>query len=256
MAKSVSLEEMILEALERTLAAPEPRKLHGTKASPGVFLSSNAAAKSAAQQCLDLGLIEQRGEQKSKTKSAPLYGIAPAGVAFLLDHSPVQQALRSTSLGVENLQQLTGACQRTLAQVQQHLAQLSEVVRTTAARVQPPDVKSLLAAAHKSPAPSAAAPAPGEPGGSLAELQAELLAHLQQQKRQAPLRPVELPQLFRSARSRQPALTLGQFHDALRRLAEARRIRLSPFTQAMYQLAEPECAMIIGREIMYYADSV
>ena len=85
---------------------------------------------------------------------------------------------------------------------------------------------------------------------------AELFRHLQQQKRQTPLRPVDLPQLFRFARSRQPALTLGQFHDLLRRMAEARQLRLSPFTRAMYQLPEPECALIVGREVMYYAECV
>jgi len=82
-----------------------------------------------------------------------------------------------------------------------------------------------------------------------------MLSYVQSQKRQTPLRPVELPQLFRFARSRQPALTLGQFHDLVRRMAEARQLRLTPFTQAMYQLSEPECAMIIGREVMYYVEA-
>ena len=83
-----------------------------------------------------------------------------------------------------------------------------------------------------------------------------LLQHVQQQKRQAPLRPLDLPQLFRFARSRQPALSLGSFHDLVRRMADAGQVRLSPFTQAMYQLPEPECAMIVGREIMYYVEGV
>ena len=84
----------------------------------------------------------------------------------------------------------------------------------------------------------------------------ELLQHVQQHKRQSPLRPIDMPQLFRFARTRQPALSLGQFHDLVRRLTEAGRIRLSPFTQAMYQLPEPECALIVGREIMYYVEGV
>jgi hypothetical protein len=84
----------------------------------------------------------------------------------------------------------------------------------------------------------------------------ELQQHVQQHKRQSPLRPLDLPQLFRFARSRQPDLSLGQFHDLVRRLSDAGRIRLSPFTQAMYQLPEPQCAMIVGREIMYYVEGV
>jgi hypothetical protein len=88
------------------------------------------------------------------------------------------------------------------------------------------------------------------------ELPGELLARLQQHKAQSPLRPMDLPQLFRFARSKQPAVTVGQFHDLLRQMVTAGQIRLSAFTQAMYQLPEPECAMILGREIMYYVERV
>jgi hypothetical protein len=182
--------------------------------------------------------------------------VTPAGVAYLLERDPVQQILTATRDGVDRLGQLTEACQRTLVQVQQHQAQLRDVIQHAAARLQPPDVQQMLAAAQPAPASGDTAVRSGGPGPADAELLGELLRFVQQQKRQASLRPVELPQLFRLARSRRPALTLGQFHDAVRRLAEARQIRLSPFTQAMYQLAEPECAMISGREIMYYVDDV
>ena len=250
------MDELILEAIERALADPVPRKLHGTKASPGIFLSSNAAAKAAAQRCLELRLIEQRGELKSKAKAVPLYGVAPAGVAYLLERDPVRNLLTSTQAGVEQLSRLAADCNQTLAQVQRQLATLGDVVKTTAARLQPPDVGKLLAGMQQAPTPGAGADAIGGHSPPNAELQGELLSFVQQQKRQAPLRPVDLPQLYRFARSRQPALTMGQFHDLVRRLAETRQVRLSPFTQAMYQLTEPECAMIIGREVMYYVEGV
>ena len=40
MAKSVGVDELILEAIERSLANPGPLKLHGTKTNPGVFMST------------------------------------------------------------------------------------------------------------------------------------------------------------------------------------------------------------------------
>jgi hypothetical protein len=252
MAKSMSTEDLILEALERALADPEPRKLHGTKASPGIFLASSAPAKAAAQQCLEQNLIATRGELKSKGKMVPLYGVAPAGVAFLLEHDPVRKLLTTTQAGVEHLSRLAAGWNQTLVQVQQQLAVLGDVVQHAATRLQPPDMSQLLAGMQRPSAPAVnSATALGTP-----DLLPELLNFVHQQKRQAPLRPVELPQLYRFARSRQPALTMGQFHDQVRRMAETRQVRLSPFTQAMYQLAEPECAMIIGRELMYYVDSV
>ena len=259
MAKSVNMDELILSALERAVSDPTPRKLQGTNAKPGIFVGSTAAVKAAAERCLELGLIEMRGEQKAKNKAVSLYGIAPAGVTYLLEQSPAYQALRTAQAGVAGLSDWTAACQRTLSQVVEHLGKLREVVQHAAARVQPPDIKPLLAAlqpARTEPAPAAVAAPPAASAGLTPELTNELLRFVQQQKRQAPLRPVELPQLWRFARTRLPALTLGQFHDAVRRLAEARQLRLSPFTQAMYQLAEPECAMIVGREVMYYVESV
>jgi len=266
MAKTASPEELVLEAIERALADPTPRKLHGTKANPGIFVASSAAAKAAAQLCLERGLIVPCGEQRTKSKVVPLYGIAPAGISYLLAHDPLRQLLTATQDGVARLAQTSAECQQTLERVQQQVAKLGDVVQHAATRIQPPDVEKMLAAARTAqhgagvetgrPLVSGSGSGGGATGAPSPQLADELLQHVLQQKRQSPLRPIDLPQLFRFARSRQPALSLGQFHDLVRRLADAGRVRLSPFTQAMYQLPEPECGMIVGREIMYYVEGV
>jgi hypothetical protein len=274
MAKTASTGDLIREALERALADPTPRKLHGTKANPGVFLTSSAAAKAAAQQCLQQALIVVCGEQRTKSKVVPLYGLAPAGVAYLLEHDPLQQLLAATQDAVERLIQTGTDCQQTLTRVQQQAVRLQEVIQRAAAQLQPPDLEAMLAAVQTVSSQGQGADRPGpdgrsarvsEPtvghgasvsGASSSRLADELQQHVQQHQRQSSMRLLEMPQLFRFARSREPALTLGQFHDLVRRLSDAGRIRLSPFTQAMYQLQEPECAMIVGREIMYYVEGV
>lgn len=283
MAKSAGVEELIFEALERSLADPRPRKLHGTRTNPGIFLTRSAAAVEAARRCLEQGLIAPRGEERTKSKATPLYGLGAAGIRYLLEHDPLRQLLAATQEGVARLGQASADCQQTLAKVQQQAAQLQEVVQQAAQRLQPPDLEKMLAAAttpgdaaaargaapavdaRKARETAAVAGGPGvesglaraaKPTGAESQLGEAVLQHLRQHKRQTPLRPLDLPQLFRFARSRQPALSLGAFHDLVRDLADAGQIRLSPFTQAMYQLAEPECAMIVGREIMYYAECV
>jgi len=265
MAKAASVQDLVLEGVERALAEASPRPLHGTKANPGIFLSKTAAAKQAAQQCLDLGLIEKRGEQKGKGKGKPveLYGIAPAGVAYLVEQDPVSRLVQATSGGVDNLAQVAGACQRTLEQVQRQLGQLRDTMAGAADRLRPPDIKRLLESVRslqpsRVDASAAAVSSSGAGGGAThdAELELHFIKYLCGHKQQSPMRPVELPKLYRFARSVRSDLSLGQFHDTLRRMAAARQIRLSPFTQAMYQLPEPECAMILGREVMYYVDGV
>jgi len=166
--------------------------------------------------------------------------------------------------GIARLAQSSADCQQTLVRIQQQVIRLQEAVQNAAARLEPPDIQKMLAAASavqeaarkaQPPAvPPAASPAPAAPAA--ADLGTALVQHLQQQKRQAPLRPLDLPQLFKFAQSRQPSLSLGAFHDLVRGLAERGRIRLTPFTQAMYQLPEPQYALLVGREIMYYVEGV
>ena len=261
MAKSAGVEQLVFEALERTLADPSPKKLHGTKTTPGIFLAKSADAVAAAKRCLEQGLIVPRGEVRTKAKATPLYGLGPAGIRYLLEHDPLQQLLAATHEGVARLSETSAACQQTLVDVQQQATRLQEVVQQAAQRLQAPDVERMRAAIT-APGTAAAAvvgagvsPAAGSSRGD-SPLGEAVVQHLRQHKRQTPLRPLDFPQLFRFARSQQPALSLGAFHDLLRQLADAGQLRLSPFTQAMYQLAEPECAMIVGREIMYYAECV
>lgn len=265
MAKAASVEDLVLEALERALGDPVPRPLHGTKANPGIFLAKTAPAKEAAQRCLDAGWIEKRGEQRAKGKGKPvgLYGIAPPGVVYLLNHDPVLRLVQATSDGVDNLTQVAHACQRTLEQAQQQLGQLRETMAGAVARVQPPDITRLLQSLQTPQSAGNERRAGGVPvsqNAGAAELDRELelhfIKHLRGQKQQSPMRPVELPQLYRFAKTVRPDLSLGHFHDIVRRMAAARQIRLSPYTQAMYQLPEPECALILGREVMYYVAGV
>ena len=60
--------------------------------------------------------------------------------------------------------------------------------------------------------------------------------------------------VFKALQACNQALTIGQFHDALRRLQAGGKIRLTPWTQAMYQLTDPETCLLCGREIMAFVE--
>ena len=62
-----------------------------------------------------------------------------------------------------------------------------------------------------------------------------------------------LPELFRHARQSSPGLTIGHFHDGLRRLHERGQVYLHPWTGPLYDLPEPAYALLVGHEIAYYA---
>ena len=70
-------------------------------------------------------------------------------------------------------------------------------------------------------------------------------------RRQTKLAGATLADVFKQLQS---SMTLGGFHDAIRRLAAAGKIRLTPFTGAAYQLNDPETCLLVGREIMAYVE--
>lgn len=61
-----------------------------------------------------------------------------------------------------------------------------------------------------------------------------------------------LPELYRKL---EPGarLSIGHFHDCLRRLHEENQIYLHPWTGPLYALPEPAYALLVGHEIAYYA---
>jgi hypothetical protein len=58
-----------------------------------------------------------------------------------------------------------------------------------------------------------------------------------------------LPELYQQVGAVQ---SVGVFHDVLRELAVAGQIRLQPWTGPLYEMPQPELALLIGHEIGYY----
>jgi hypothetical protein len=144
-----------------------------------------------------------------------------------------------------NVEQLASISTK-LEETRQALKSQKEMVSKLQERLQPPDMKGLL---HKLQAPSVAAVVTdSQPDWLAAAL--EFLADYQ---RQNPYGHCPLPELFHRVAERR-GLSIGQFHDGLRRLVQERRIRLHPFTGAAYQLQEEQYALVAGQEIKYYAE--
>lgn len=52
------------------------------------------------------------------------------------------------------------------------------------------------------------------------------------------------------------ALTIGQFHDGLREMVLAGKLRMHPFTGPRSALERSDYALVMNREIMYYAEGI
>lgn len=84
---------------------------------------------------------------------------------------------------------------------------------------------------------------------------AEALRLVQDFQKRNPYGMAPLPWLF-SEITRRHALTIGQYHDGLRELVQARRLRLHPFTGSFSELEGERFCLLAAQEIKMYAQAL
>src|SRR5262245_54218089 len=89
-----------------------------------------------------------------------------------------------------------------------------------------------------------------EPVRQLVPWAADALEYLDQRDGAGAERTCPLSELFHAVADNHPDLTLAEFHDGLRRLADVRAITLTPARGAM---AEPEYAFVLDGKTMGFA---
>jgi hypothetical protein len=239
-------QQLVLTALSRAAAAAGA-PLHGRKATPGLFPAS-AAGKQAAQRCREEGYLHPvpapaglKGER---------WAITDKGLAYLLGQVSPRPVLEDL---VRTLEERYGQFEELLA-----LARQSQG-----------DVAALKASAEKMLTQVSAGGPPSGYSHRLNDLyqsfrgadangQGDTLpqAVLGELARWAPSGASEdcpLPELFRRLQAQAPRLSLGAFHDALRRLHDAEQVYLHPWTGPLYDIPEPACALLVGHMVAYYA---
>lgn len=82
----------------------------------------------------------------------------------------------------------------------------------------------------------------------------EVIRMVAEQKQRNSFQRLTLPQIFEKLRPKHPDLTLGLFHDGLRRLQDEKRLRLGPYTQALATLDDPRNALFLDREVKFYVE--
>jgi hypothetical protein len=80
----------------------------------------------------------------------------------------------------------------------------------------------------------------------------QVVKQVQQFTQHRPSESYPLPQLYRDVAEPQ-GVSLGEFHDGLRRLSREARIRLIEWTQPLRTMPDERFALIAGGEIRYYA---
>jgi hypothetical protein len=233
---------IILEALSRAVAEPTGMPLRSTRKSQGLF-GTAATARLSAQRCKDEGYLrvihaETRGKNLLETCA-----ITEKGLAYLLSQVSPKQVLEELVRTLQARQVQVGELVAAARRWQEGLDVLQATVEKVLQQIQKPGPPGAMNGVS-GPQPSA--------NGSEHWL-TEVVAELRRWQTSAASSDCSLPDLWHKARGHAPHLTIGQFHDGLRRLHDQQKIYLHPWTGPLYEMPEPSYALLIGHEIAYYA---
>jgi hypothetical protein len=256
--------QMVLEALRQAAAEPAGTPLHGSKAAPGLF-AATGLGRQAALRCKSEGYLQVvRSETRGK-HTLEFCTLTEKGLAYLLAQVDPRHALEDFIRALETRQAQAAELLQAARQMQASLEALKTAAAQVLDRLARPDAPHRPAQrgidgeegapagaarnerAWRGPPPSAN----GSPGWVEALL--PFLASWPAARPGGALGDCPLPELFRHAQQHEPALTVGRFHDALRRLNEEQRIYLHPWTGPLYAIPEPAYVLLVGHEIAYYA---
>ena len=233
--------EIVADAVRVAVGTPGEHRLFRSGKLPGLFPSRAGASAEAALQALKDGLLETvRTETRGKVITEWV-AATPKAVLFAHEHDSPKAALRelrevltTTRAGVplwldesrRELASLSDRFEQRAAAVLDRLDRLADRVEATLRRAEA----------------SAAAAGPGTAG--VVPWAEAALEYLDRRRGDCPL-----PELFAAVRDRFPDLPLSEFHDGLRRLHDARAIRLVPADE----MSEPEYAVVADGAMMYAA---
>ena len=230
--------ELIAEALSRAARTPNGLPLHGGRRT-GLF-SSSIAAKKAAQVCKSEGYLETLSTEARGRGAREICAITPKGLAYLLHQGSPKQWLAELVQALHSQQSQTGEVLRNVEQWQASIDSFKNLVHQYFQQRDGNGSLHLTAETSKGPNHHAGAKSESAIGESI-------LSQLDQWQGSG---DCSLPELFR--RCSYEDITIGQFHDELRRLQQEDQIYLHPWTGPLPEIPEPAFALLAGHGIAYY----
>jgi hypothetical protein len=239
--------EVLLSALKAALAAPGEHRLFRSGKLPGLFPSRVGDSAEAALLALKEGLLETvRTETRGKIVTEWVTA-TPKAAGFVREHDSPKAALRELR---EVLTATRAGVPGWLDEARRDVAQLSARFETQAAALlrRLDDLADRIDAAIRRS--ELQAPVVGDSLAGVVPWAAWVLECLDRRRANGRGSKCPLPELFTAVRGRYPDLTLPAFHDGLRRLHDARMLRLAPAAE----MPEPEHALLADGALMYLAE--
>ena len=277
-------ESVILAALRKALSDPSvPRPLKGRDS---LFTPKQSAI---AEKAIAEGYFEKRegppGKGRGKAAKPVVLVVTEKGARRLADEDDVKPLLESLRAAVEKVgtppppldtaefgravEKATATC---VGEIQSAFAKLSDdvlraAVPATGATADPgPVLAAIVAALEKVKAPAEIRiPVPAAPvaevqktgetpkpaADPLPEIENEIVAFVEETAARTGV-GCEFGELFEHLRAKRKTLSIGTFHDALRALDDAGRVRLKDWPRMLDEMPRPELALLLSSTVMYH----
>ena len=236
--------EFLLDAVKTALYAPGEHRLFRAGKLTGLFPSRGGSSAEAALQAIRDGLLETvRTETKGKLVTEWVRATSKA-IGFVHEHDSPRAVLRELK---QVLDATRGGVPAFLCDAKAELAALAArfEARATAMLARLDDLAKRCEAALRRA--EAAVPTVADPVAGVVPWAALALEYLDQKAELGARDGCPLPELFHALRANVPDLSLPAFQDGLRRLHDARAVRLRPAAT----MPEVEHAIVVGGELTY-----
>lgn len=224
--KTPDIEEGLAAALRQLFTKGGPLRIFGNSQAGALFSSSSTAHRRTLAALLERGFIEV-DDRGSPTEC----WLTAAGREWLLESHNPWILLEDLVRAAESQREALRTMQTTIIDLGERLEQQAHAARAVLGR--------LTGTCSDHPA-----------GEKLAA--AAIEEHLRAYQRKGAPGDCSMAELYEELSRSTPDLTIGQFHDMIRRLHESGKILLSPWTGPLYELARPDLAILIGHEVLYY----
>jgi hypothetical protein len=233
------ISQLIGEALSRAATNRSGFPLHGGRRT-GLF-SNSMAAKKAAQVCKSEGYLETLAVESRGRQTREVCAITQKGLAYLLHQVSPKQILAELVQALHFQQSQTGELLKSVQQWQASIDSFKNLIHQYFQQCDLNGSLHLTQAASNGVMHHAGAKSESDIGASI-------VSQLDQWPGSG---DCPLPELFR--RCGHENITIGQFHDELRRLQQEERVYLHPWTGPLSEIPEPAFALLAGHGIAYYA---
>lgn len=225
------LQPLVLAGLTAAFASSTECLLIASRSQSGLFPNS-VAGKAAAQTAVDAGWLNVVKTETRGKSLTTFVSLSPSGMDYLLGQTNPKPIIEAVQSQLQQSELMLFALRDQLQTCLNH-------IQTMRSKVEELEKRSGSMVTHEKVA--------------MPDWESNIRCYLHHRQVSRPAEDCPLSELYQHARQQVPQLSVGTFHDGIRRLHAKQEIALQPWTGSLHELPDPELAIMQGHSVAYYA---